>query len=967
MKKLLLLLMAVLLFAPPRANAATEKTLNFFVTKNSTPWTVTNDTYSANGVGFMYVDIFSSNTATAVTTGSNSAIHNNNISSTVYIKNIEIKNHATCSHNHTQAAWKNFPTNNFPITVTAIKRNDGNSTSGKLVYTAGSSSKANQITLNRETGLNFAIQYGKITKVEIEFKSAVANALVACEGTVRQLPSDDTATATSYVFVPADNSKIVSIANTAATATQPIGLIKISYEEGTPPVPANPTVEDLKLVCDVKYGYAIEGNSIYVTGEPVSGNYGLWTKAIKDIIAGTAIEDATGLAYTFKDLTKPTDITGIKAVGTGNPINEWVKITNQVDSVGISFKELINKTNEQIGTNQSYYLGLIKFVAFNKDLASDPLVLNVYIKRLPAPEIDLEKTCAVNGQSFNTSTNELTYEKGNPTIYFKSMANYLNWGNIQAEYSIDDDTNWTTCKLENKTDEPKITISNWNNNPPYVKNGTANDIKLRVKFTSNNASGRYDYYDENYGKTQPYVLIKTRSISNNVSSLTAPTISVTGKTVDLEGGVKGYLTLPTVSATMAKVEGEVNGTLQFQVSTTTPPAQVPDDNGWTNYTIQAFNQQVSDGFTGRIFFHEYKSGFNSSYSHVDLSKVSGTALTDISYGTLTDAAVGTPVSEGTAVTINGPLYVRGVYESNSPTASGKTGYVLFVTDKDGNAMRVNGEYTKGHAFNGIDFSGKNPVLASVTGVLTGQNKGFPELTLTTPAIDYTALLTAPIEGGDAAPEAETTFSLEKKDFSKLMLFTNFTYKGDDTFADRDGNLVKIYHRLGSSSDWDEITNYLDENVTYRVLGYVGYAPEGLVIMPLDAVPGLRLLAPNPINPEAAPGEFIEMNVISEKLTLTANLDGVDDEGSKVAKIQYVFTSQDLNKDNFQSWVDGIDWTQSPAISQSATDPIEVSKDQLSQGGCILAARLVGNSGLASGIVTVRFNKIDVPADNHLGT
>ncbi|MDE5745068.1 MAG: hypothetical protein K2H84_05330, partial [Paramuribaculum sp.] len=445
--------------------------------------------------------------------------------------------------------------NNYPITIKASScSTTDNGSAGRLNYIPGTSTAENSLVFNRETQLDIAIKYGKITKVEIKFADGGANILSAGEGTVREAPVDDSSSATTYVFVPAEGSDTVSIKYTSTspmatynnltykwTVKNSISSFKVSYIEGVAPVPDKPTVEDLKLVCDVKYGYAIDGNNIYVTGEPISGNYGLWTKAIKDINAGTAIKDATGLAYTFSSLSKPTDIKNIKAVGSGNPVNEWVKINNNnANSVGISLKELINKTNEQIGTNQSYYLGLIKFVAFNNDLASDPLVLNVYFKRLPAPEIDLEKTCAEPGQSFNTTTNELTYEKGNPTIFFKSMSNYLNYGNIQAEYFIPGVTDdWEVCKLENDKAESKVTIPNWGNGAPYVKNGTTNEIKLRVKFTSYNTSGTVAYYDENYGKTEPYVLIKTRSISNNVSSLTAPTISVSGKTVDLEGGVKG--------------------------------------------------------------------------------------------------------------------------------------------------------------------------------------------------------------------------------------------------------------------------------------------------------------------------------------------------------------------------------------------------------------------------------------------
>ncbi|MDE5838862.1 MAG: chitobiase/beta-hexosaminidase C-terminal domain-containing protein, partial [Paramuribaculum sp.] len=143
-------------------------------------------------------------------------------------------------------------------------------------------------------------------------------------------------------------------------------------------------------------------------------------------------------------------------------------------------------------------------------------------------------------------------------------------------------------------------------------------------------------------------------------------------------------------------------------------------------------------------------------------------------------------------------------------------------------------------------------------------------------------------------------------------------------------------------------------ITYRVKGYVGYSAEdGLVVLPLAAVPGPRLLAPNPINPEAAPGEYIEMNVISESLNITLNLEGVDEDGDE---LQFAFG--DTDKTNWEAWVNGIDWNDKSQVETiPANGSISVTYKELEDGGCTLAVRLVSN-GLPSGIVTIRFNKKD---------
>ena len=378
-------------------------------------------------------------------------------------------------------------------------------------------------------------------------------------------------------------------------------------------------------------------------------------------------------------------------------------------------------------------------------------------------------------------------------------------------------------------------------------------------------------------------------------------------------------------------------------------AQEPDKNNWTDWKTNPIS--IGEHVTGRLFVREVIMGKESEIGYRDYRYLENEELPDLSPDNLYK------VLPGNLVSVSDSLWVRGAYVSQNSATTGKDkNEILFVTDKHGNALRIVGDFSNSETgFN--DFMKLNSItphiITDAVGVLRGQDKGFPELYLTG-TIDYTPLLGTPKSAKRDIPLEEDT-TVNKADYNKLMLLTAFKWDGDESFEDSEGNKFKAYHRIGTKEDYQDVVDNLDEGITYRVKGYVGYSAEdGLVILPLAAVPGPRLLAPNPINPEAAPGKYIQMNVISESLEISLNLEGIDEDGDI---LQYIFGDTDEN--NWEEWVNSINWDTDRRVKAiDADESFIVGKSELADGGCTVAVRLVSN-GLASGIVTVRFNKKDV--------
>ncbi|MDE5836528.1 MAG: chitobiase/beta-hexosaminidase C-terminal domain-containing protein, partial [Paramuribaculum sp.] len=152
-----------------------------------------------------------------------------------------------------------------------------------------------------------------------------------------------------------------------------------------------------------------------------------------------------------------------------------------------------------------------------------------------------------------------------------------------------------------------------------------------------------------------------------------------------------------------------------------------------------------------------------------------------------------------------------------------------------------------------------------------------------------------------------------------------------------------------------------DGVQYRIAGYVGYADGAPVILPRAYVAAPLLRAPNPINDEAMPDQLIEMNVISNELELSVRssittADGIEHQLiTEGTKLQYILCDDiEAVTENDSRW----NTTDAKSIEPLKGETVTITSDELeSENGCTIAARLAAGT-MRSGVVTVRFNKIE---------
>ncbi|MDE5744028.1 MAG: hypothetical protein K2H84_00030, partial [Paramuribaculum sp.] len=829
MKKLLLLLMAFLLFAPPRVSAKVgdEKKLTFIDTRSGGKYGFwcTNSRLTSNqnsdpvypqaanlfvkyqaAGGESWEEIPGNNSTLTSKTNIGAFMYNAAVGDKGKVTNSIMKENGLyvppTAPITVESTLDYLPPTNKPIILTGTT----NGTQGNLsIFYSPTSTTQGYFniygTSSFSTGsfLTISIENGWIKAVDI-----VANnlsAFVAGEGT----KSATAETNYTYRFEADDDSRTIQIKNTDQYAVQVTKMV-ITFVEGIPPAPATPTA-DLFQAAQQTNNYDADNKLLTFINQPSSGLLKILNYT--NIQNGNTIKDATGIAYTLGNADIP-DATAIITTPDKNsdPTTSWIsvnKLSGRSEDGKIVYDGYIGVPDSYLPTDDELddWAKKIRFISYRTDAVStEDLTINLKMSRIDPPYVIADKTNTLSTasypQTFNPVTNEVTYEKGNPWVYFqtKGKAASGNASLYDLYWAVDDVINTDNKGFNSGDNTLYLSKNNYKPGDDPVKNGTTNKFQVRAAIQTYglNAKGESTksskvYTDTNKGD---WYVVTARSVSKNFSSEPAPAIEVTGSTIDLEGGAKGYVTLPKINPTSS-----FGGTGAMLYQTSADFAQAPvsyAENSSSWKALSRIGEDVTDGFTGRIFFQQLvdeNSKEFSGYSYIDLYKIESTGLTDISYATLTSADA--PIANGSVVTVAGPLYVRGAYVSTNQSAAGYDSYILFVTDKNGNALRINGEYKSGTGFEDIiDSADKNLVLASVTGVLKGQDKGYPELYLTDTR-DYTPLLGKPTTGTEAAPAPAETFAFDKADFSKQMLFTNFTYMGDERFADKDGNLVKIYH------------------------------------------------------------------------------------------------------------------------------------------------------------------------------
>ncbi|MDE5745707.1 MAG: chitobiase/beta-hexosaminidase C-terminal domain-containing protein, partial [Paramuribaculum sp.] len=814
--------------------------------------------------------------------------------------------------------------------------------------------------------MEFSIQYGTITKVEVKLESALAGALIAGTGTKDPTTTDNT----TYVFEVADDSKVINIKNSSSTVARTISTIYVSYLEGEPPAPATPTINILSLQQPTTtqgkerdYGYKLdtENKVLTVTGQPK--NYRMLEIKNYSKLSET-LSDATGIAYTFSETADlPKAVADIK--NSNDPKTGWVPanaaLANDAAQIGISPALPTDDTWENC-------TGKIRFISYSTTMISeDELSLDIVLNRVAAPEIDIDKTNAIEGQEYNPFTGVLSYTNY-PVIMLKTETEYGNKEYIVTKYIDHNGDEQTYDPNLNDPKDWRLELDNRTAGIPQY-NGVTNEIKFWSFVQTYNmpvtgaASGTLvtTYADTNKDKPLTITLRSNSPYYTSKPTFAAPKITIDGKFEKLSGNVMGYINKPVITMKRGGVVGDEEdktiGILLYQLSESFAQTPLDDKDIFTSNTEilnnwiglgQTDKINLPDNFTGRVFFKElYQSedghwtgAYASTTIFRDFQKINTESISDLSIDNLK-----TNVAEGTVVTLDKDMYVTGVYSTNNATNGTNIPVVIYLQDADGNALQLNAECTEAEKADYESWSGKKFAAGSISGVLRGQSMGLPVLSLNTSTIDYTKLIGAPAEATDA-PEITEVSTLDIADYGKLVLFSHFTYNGDDTFTDKEGNIFTAVDQLNSTPDWEQtvgdvksIKADMAAGVEYRIKGYVGYSPEyGPVILPLAVVPSVRLLAPNPVNTEADGTETIKMNMISNNLTFTVDKTGFD---PTITRLYYFDNIKVGNKEP--------EWTTRAnqyTLSQSSFDYIKSDK-------ITLKFKLVNRSAnLESEIVTV---------------
>ena len=625
----------------------------------------------------------------------------------------------------------------------------------------------------------------------------------------------------------------------------------------------------------------------------------------------------------------------------------------------------------------------LRAVAYSSisDEFSPETSVKVKFVRLPELEYDFETMNAQNktAHDFVLKDGVLHYKGYSPKIYFKNDRK-INSTMFNLLYKIDF-TNPTA------TSTPNIALTGGPIGPIEFINGTDDELPVggssntinaslvvtTQEFTANNTAAMGSFY---WYAGAPGLISKFKIVSDNPSSgeaVTLPkiakpniTLSESAKTATLSGGVYGYIAseipVSVHSGYDWKDDGET-GILKYQYADASNGIwqQTPSINEDDWKEVPADGTIKVTG-TARLFVREEKEGYETSdYSFADFNKIAVEPVSSLNYNTLLgvdDAA--------TAITMTEPVRLIGSFPLSDQTTSSSNVYLLFVADRDGNVLRVHIESDGDNPYSYDEY--KYMMLDGLTGVLR-KNKEMPELYVNSPSLNYAAFLSDPYSAKDKlgddyptyVPPTSTTVPTVA-DYSKLMYFGPLRWnKTDMNFADNDGNTVKLYQRIKTEVNVEQLEGRLADGVQYRIAGYVGYADGAPVILPRAIVAAPRLLAPNPINENAAPNELIDMDVISDNLTISVDTEGLAEQ----AELIWVKTSDVKNwlTDDGKFDPTKIDWsdasTSEPAKAEATAaienNQIEITTEDLTKGNCALAVKL-SNEGFESSVVGVNFIK-----------
>ena len=953
MKKLLLLLMAILLFAPPRANAQ-SKSITVWDQSKAIPQTTTiltkknsNNTWVNASSGFIAF------TGTTGYTSYTSAIP-------WYVRATDktIKN----------GAYIYFPTA---------------STSSYPTYVANASvGTSRYFSIPGGYTMTVELANGEIDHVEmlVYYDTGINTTyMLGADGTkVVSKKTDNltfgTSTVSAYLLtLTNDTGKPITFAPGSQQAKTYVGKIVVYIKDGTDDTYSSP---DPYIETKPNYGYILDKEAGTLK---VPHNYGTATK-----VATLNSSPFATLYYTYnKDIAekiiagqnysssiKPNSTSSSFSDNSSSGLSKLVAQLN-LSGEGLRF-EGVMPTAAELGTDKHYTM-----YYFAKDLITEnytPLkTLDVSWYRYDDPDIDLELTNANNQTakiaSYDPDTKTLKYTGYNPTIYFTNPSGD---GKYTFKYSTDFVTHPTSSAgttlsyntTAGHTSELLPVSLKTGTEDMLPTNGRTEIIELMAYKANGDKCSSTTYTYPATGYYTFTIICDNPSDAQGggtVQYIDAPQVSTTAKVVNLQGDVRGFITesIPVSIISHQKwEEGETAGALQYQWADASNGvwAQTPDETLWKTATDGKYNVTG----TGRLFVREYKEDYEPRTAYYDFNKIAVEKVNSLKYSDLLgvdDAA--------TAITMTEPVRLIGSFPLSDQTTSSSNVYLLFVADRDGNVLRVHIESDGANPYPYDEY--KYMMLDGLTGVLR-KNKEMPELYVNSPSLNYAAFLSEPYSAKDKlgddyptyVPPTSTTVPTVA-DYSKLMYFGPLRWnKTDMNFADNNGNTVKLYQRIKTEVNVEQLEDRLADGVQYRIAGYVGYADGAPVILPRAIVAAPRLLAPNPINENAAPNELIDMDVISDNLTISVDTEGLAEE----AELIWVKTS-DVN-----NWLTNgkfdptkIDWsdasTSTPAAAEATAaienNQIEITNEDLTDGDCALAVKL-SNEGFESSVVGVNLIK-----------
>ena len=597
-------------------------------------------------------------------------------------------------------------------------------------------------------------------------------------------------------------------------------------------------------------------------------------------------------------------------------------------------------SNTTTGFDDTYEF-FVRVKGTNVSGASPETKLKIIVKRPKSPEIDVEKTTAVKGQTWDEATKTLTYTSNQPKIYLtvdgSAGGSYYLFGPGKVSVSAPSKSVPTSRELT-----PGI----WEEGMPEIADGYTTRLQVfsqspnsyRAASTTNYTSSPTPSAIEDLLKKNgtPYTIFLTKK-GEAKGVLEAPEVEIdpTAEAVVTGNGIVNFIG-DNVGVTAKSTMQTENPKFEYQFI---EPAngiwpQTPAATGWTEWPEDGYKVTA----TGRLFVQETDGTSTPNHTSLDFEKI-----------TTKDATLAlSGVADEDLITLTEPLRIVGAYHTIVPNSNQQTTTrFVYVADAQGRVLKLRGEREEGQRVfpaNYFDFAttadGKVLTVPArgITGVVRGIESGLPELWVTTAAMDYTPFLS---EAGEADATGWDTAlkevnEVERADFNRKVVLRGMTFDNTtNSFTSSTGQTVKTYARLLTTPAYNDIITTLSDGVRYTLEGFVGYAEGGMVVLPTGAVKVPSLRAPNNINATEADiaNGYITVNVITDNFNVYPDATGV----RQGTECRYT--------------VNGVEKT--PVTMTDDTPTIAIAAEDFAEGVCDLSVRYVRDN-IASQPVRVKF-------------